>query len=301
MGAAVETLTEPRTRRHAFGAMGTTVALIAPAHVGDQALDRALRLVAAEFEEQEQRFSRFRTTSELSTVNGSAGHPTSVTEPFAALVRTALDAAARTDGLFDPTVERAMVTAGYDRDFDDVIQAAREVLRPAAPTGRWREIVLRDGTIAMPEGVTLDLGGIAKGWTADRAAARIAALIPWAVIDAGGDLTATGDAPDGGLAIGIEHPIEVATEIMRVWLTSGALATSSIVRRSWGPGLHHLIDPRTGRPATTGVVQATVWAPTCAQAEVRAKEAMLLGEEVLERLPATLVLADGTVVTNMAG
>ena len=124
-------------------------------------------------------------------------------------------------------------------------------------------------------------------------------IVPWAVVDAGGDLRAVGDVPPDGLAIGVEHPSDASGEVLRLSLTEGALATSSIVRRSWGLNQHHLIDPRTGRPAVTDIVQATVWAPTCAEAEVHTKEALLLGGRVLDRLMATLVRRDGTVVTSM--
>ena len=85
-------------------------------------------LVECEFAEQEQRFSRFRADSELSEANRCQVHPTRVSAPFASLVERALRAAAETDGLFDPTVLPAMVAAGYDRSFEDIIMTAREVL-----------------------------------------------------------------------------------------------------------------------------------------------------------------------------
>jgi thiamine biosynthesis lipoprotein len=166
-------------------------------------------------------------------------------------------------------------------------------------TGRWREIVLDLDVLALPEGVALDLGGIAKGWTADRAARRASRLLPWGLVDAGGDIRTFGDVPAEGIEVGVEHPFDPQVEVLRLALTHGALATSSIVRRSWGPNLHHLIDPRTGRPATTDVVQASIWAETCTEAEVNAKVALLRGVPALGELAATLVLEDGSVVTSM--
>jgi thiamine biosynthesis lipoprotein len=296
----VDTMTEPQVRRHEFRAMGTTVALIAPIEpAAATTFLHAARLVERQFEAQEQRFSRFRADSELSQVNAGAGRSIVVSGPFAALVATALEAAEASGGLFDPTLWHAMVEAGYDRDFDELIVAAREVLHPAAPTGRWREIVLEADHLTLPVGVALDLGGIAKGWTADRAAMEMGSLLPWAVVDAGGDLRVAGHLPQDGLEIGIEHPLHEEIEVLRLRLNGGALATSSVVRRSWGPNLHHLIDPRTGRPSTTEVLQATVWADRCVDAEVRAKEALLSGPTALDHLSATLVLRDGAVVTNM--
>ncbi len=295
----MQTDTRSPVRRLTFAAMGTSVTLIAPETARPTDLDHALRMVEREFAEQEQRFSRFRDDSELSTVNRSETRPTRVSEPFAALVGRALRAAAETDGLFDPTVLPAMLAAGYDRTFEDVIVTAREVLRPAAPTGRWREIVLDLDVLTLPEGVALDLGGIAKGWTADNAARRASAVLPWGIVDAGGDMRAFGRVPSSGLEIGVEHPFDAHVEVLRLALTHGALATSSIVRRSWGPNLHHLIDPRTGRPASTDVVQASVWADSCVEAEVAAKVALLRGIPALDDVAATLVLEDGSVVTSM--
>ncbi len=295
----MQTDTRSPVRRRTFAAMGTSITLIAPDEARPNDLDHALRMVEHEFAEQEQRFSRFRDDSELSVVNRSEARPTCVSGPFAAVVARAVQAAADTDGLFDPTVLSAMVAAGYDRTFEDVIVTAREILRQAGPTGRWREIELEGDRLTLPHGVGLDLGGIAKGWTADAAARRASAVLPWGIVDAGGDMRAFGRVPPGGLEIGVEHPFDAQVEVLRLSLTHGALATSSIVRRSWGPNLHHLIDPRTGRPASTDVVQASVWADTCVEAEVEAKVALLRGVPALSALAATLVLEDGSVVTSM--
>jgi thiamine biosynthesis lipoprotein len=154
--------------------------------------------------------------------------------------------------------------------------------------------------IRLPASVRLDLGGIAKGWTADRAAEVAVDGLAWALVSAGGDLRLAGTPPDGGVDVGVEDPERPGAELFRLMLHRGALATSCIARRAWGPGLHHLIDPRTGAPAGGAVLQATVWAPTCVRAEVLAKQTLLEGGPALERLNAALLLSDGTVVTNLA-
>ncbi len=89
-------------------------------------------------------------------------------------------------------------------------------------------------------------------------------------------------------------------EAIRLRVASGALATTSVTVRSWGPGAHHVIDPRTSLPAMTEVVQATVWGRTCAEAEVWSKAALLAGPDILDRVEGCLVLASGEVVTNLA-
>lgn len=289
----------PSIRRHTFIAMGTRVSVMAPVLADRRNFGRVVGGVESCFREYEARFSRFRETSELSRVNAGSGSWTSVSEDFMSILQEALDGARRTEGLFDPTALPALMAAGYDRDFDDVIAGAREALRTRAPCGRWTDIQQDGDRIRLPRDVALDLGGIAKGWTVDVAVERTSELLPWVIVEAGGDLRLGGNAGVRGLDISIEDPYDPAVELLRLRLLEGSLATSSVTRRAWGLNLHHIINPRTGEPARTGVVQATSWAPTCSQAEIGSTWALLAGRSVLDRLPATLVLEDGTVVTNM--
>ena len=295
---------QPATERRSFRCMGTSVTLIAPVPECRQAwarFDEAFEIVRRTFVREDERFSRFRKRTEISLVNASAGTWTPVTAPFLKVVQLALEAARITDGLFDPTVLPALLAIGYDRDFDDLISGARLALHPPEPCGRWQEVETNEGQIRMPADVALDFGGIAKGWTVDKAARRVKRLLPWGLVDAGGDLRIIGRPPRGGLPIGVEDPLDPRGEILRLHMERGALATSSVTMRSWGPGMHHLIDPRTGRPADTGVLQATMWAPSCAAAEIGSKWALLGGDQILDRLPAILVHEDGSIVTNLAG
>ena len=281
-----------------FRAMGTRVRCIGPA--GSRAFESAVAAVRATFEREELRCSRFRGDSELTRVNACAGTWTTVSEAFAQLVRAALDGWARTGGRFDPTLLDALIAAGYDRDFDEIVAGARLQLRTDTRAGRAGDVELHGRRLRLPENVALDLGGIAKGWTVDRGAlAATSAGLPWALIDAGGDLRLIGEVPPNGLEIEVEDPEAPDSDIGRIVLREGALATSSVTRRSWGVGSHHLIDPATCAPSAGPVLQATVWAPTCAEAEISSKDALLLGEPYLDRGPAALVLRDGRVVTNL--
>jgi thiamine biosynthesis lipoprotein len=291
------------TTRVSFRSMGTMVTLIVPPPRSSSertAVARAAKVAERTFVREDNRFSRFRHATEISRVNARAGRWTRISPPFLELMLLSVEAARLTAGLFDPTVLPALLAAGYDRDFDDVIAGARLALHPPEACGRWADIEVRRNEVRIPPGTALDFGGIAKGWTVDRAARAIKGLVPWAVLDAGGDLLIVGRPPRGGVAIGVEDPDDPTGEVLRVNLEHGALATSSVRFRSWGPGLHHLIDPRTARPADTGIVQATVWAATCVAAEVGAKWALLEGEPVLERVAAVLVRGDGTVLSNLA-
>lgn len=100
-------------------------------------------------------------------------------------------------------------------------------------------------------------------------------------IDAGGDLFATGRQGDGTpWSVGVSDPQQPARNLAALTLDGQAIATSTIARRRWragGESRHHLIDQRTGRPATSGVASVTVSARTVTQAETLAKAALVLG------------------------
>jgi thiamine biosynthesis lipoprotein len=286
-----------------FRAMGTTVSLIGSVPGGSGGESRFALMADAVrdvFVRYDVMFSRFRADSELSRVNARAGRWTEVSRPFADLTAFALAGAAETGGLFDPTVLDALMAAGYDRDWAEMRREPASVQRPPPPGGGWWDVELEGQRVRLGKDVRLDLGGVAKGWTVDRAAESVAAAgLPWAVVSAGGDLRIVGRPPVGGLAVGVEDPADPSCHIAELRLDDGAMATSSVLTRSWGQGLHQIIDPRTSLPASTGVVQATVWAPTCAEAEIRSTWAMLAGPVVLDRIPGILVMDDGSIFLNL--
>lgn len=304
----------------AFRAMNTDVlaAVVASPRRRVEAA-AALREVERLFAEIETALSRFRPTSELSALNRAAGRPFRASPLLYTVVAEALAAARATDGLFDPTVLGALVAAGYDRSFELIEQ--RPASDPIAPSGAqpsasadcegrhssWRDIRLdpEGRTITLPAGLGLDLGGIGKGWTVDRAVERLRRFGSFA-IDAGGDLYAAGSPPGGtSWTVGVADPSAPGRDIAVLAIRNRAVATSTVARRRWvrdGTPGHHLIDPRTGRPAESGVLSVTVVAESVARAEVLAKVALLLGPEAGLRLldeasgaAGLLVLADGRV------
>jgi thiamine biosynthesis lipoprotein len=163
------------------------------------------------------------------------------------------------------------------------------------------------GLVFLPAGVALDLGGIAKGHTADRVAATLlAAGAASGMANLGGDVRVAGTSPDGeSWLVGIEDPHRPGRDLAVVALAEGAVATSSRTRRAWMRGgrlLHHLIDPATGAPAAGDVDAAVVVAGEAAWAEVLAKAALVAGSEegagLIRSFDATglLVLGGGEVV-----
>jgi thiamine biosynthesis lipoprotein len=237
--------------RRTFRAMGTEIELI-----GDGGFD----LAESEFHRLESIMTRFRDDSELSRLNRDGELDAS--PDLVRVVELALDARERTAGRFDPTVHDALVAAGYDRTFAELTDGKLGEGRRGGG-----DVDVSGERIVLGRGVRLDLGGIGKGYAAERAAELLALAGP-CLVNAGGDIAVRG----GAWRVGVED----AT----LELSSGGLATSGRDRRRWlrgGREQHHLIDPQTGRPAETELLRVTVVAGDAVEAEVQAKNVFLGG------------------------
>lgn len=227
-------------------------------------------------------FSRFLPDSELSRLNAKAGQRVRVSTLFEEVLGKALEFSARTGGLFDPTVLDALEDAGYDRTFEEIQEDARPLTPGAHPAASWRDIRMEAGMVRLPEGVRLDLGGVAKGWAADSAARRLASLGP-CLVDAGGDLVALGSPPgQPGWPIGVADPHRPHVDLAVLWLKDRGVATSGVDFRRWRRGgvvQHHIIDPRTRRPAKTDLLTVTVIAENVLEANLHALVALILGAQ----------------------
>ncbi len=236
---------------------------------------------AREFiEDLEDRWSRFRPNSEISRMNAVAGFPARVSATTLALVQRALEGARVTGGRYDPTVLGAVLRAGYDRSFE---QLTGDPPRASSHLGLGYgdiEIDPARSTVTLPWGVGFDPGGIGKGYAADLLVDELLARgAVGACANVGGDLRVAGSPQGESWVIDIDHPMG-GRPAATVSLRSGAVATSSRMRRTWGPKddrRHHLIDPSTGVPAKGNVASATVVAAEAWEAEVAAKAAFIAG------------------------
>ena len=289
-------------------ALGTT-AVVAVAEAS--ARDEAGSLLAAELDAIDQACSRFRDDSELARLNASPGRWLSVSSLFLGALEVALAAARTTNGLVDPTIGRALRVLGYDRDFASVAADGAPLRVRVERTPGWRAIDVDSAAhrVRVPPRVELDLGATAKAFAADRAARDIALATGVGVlVSLGGDCSIAGPPPAGGWTIRVtdrhDAPANGSGPGATIALESGGLATSGTSVRSWNRGgrrLHHLVDPRTSRPAAPVWRTATVAAPTCVDANVGSTAAIVLGVDArawlaARRLPARLVTQEGSVV-----
>jgi thiamine biosynthesis lipoprotein len=215
-------------------------------------------------EEMHRRLTRFEPESELSTFNRSAGAWIDVSAELEVLLRTSLWAYEASDGLVNVAVLRSLLAIGYTRTFSAGPTLATQQAAPAPALPEVLEV--RRGQARLRPGEGIDLGGIAKGWLADRLCERLG---PNSLANLGGDLFARGAGPEGaGWPVGVGG--------VTVMLEDMGAATSGTWRRRWGDA-HHLIDPRTGWPSRSPISQVSVVAASALEAEVQAKAVLLRG------------------------
>lgn len=298
-------------RDHSFDAFGTRVRVLVRATLPSPAPWLDVLRVQTLLQGMHRTLTRFDDDSELNLLNADSGEDLPVSTTLLRAVQAALWAGHLSDGLVDPTVIGDLESAGYATSRAGLEPAPLVEALTAAPPRRaaaprrpadWQriEVDADRGTIRLPPGVRLDLGGSAKGLAVDLAAHLLSGSATYAV-DAGGDIR-IGGADTTPRTVNIAHPLD--DEIAHSFtLSAGAVATSGLRTRVWRDEhgfSHHLIDPSRGAPAWTGVIQATALAPTALEAETLAKTALLrgpdAGREVLTRHGGALILDDGRPV-----
>ena len=294
--------------RETVGAvMGTTAHVVA---LGAGDIEGALD----ELRGLEALWSRFIETSELSRLGRLDGAPAVVSPHTALLIEMSERARELTGGLFDATLLDALESAGYDRTFEllepvadlDGGSAIGAAVMPEGPprvdpTRRPSiEADPRTGLVRLPRGVRIDPGGIGKGLAADLVAGWLVDRgASGALVSVGGDLRVGGTPPANGWEIELDHHVVTPA---RINLRSGAVATSTRLRRRWRTvdgTAHHIIDPRTGRPSSGPVVAVSVVAAEAWRAEAIAT-AVLIGHLTagFDELAPALLTGAGALVTT---
>ena len=241
--------------------------------------------------QSEQRFTRFSESSELAELNRSAGVWFQASAEMFQVIHEAHRLAIETEGIFNPAILPALKQAGYDHSMEEIRNGVvRDVTQRVVEKQDFRRVQLDAAThsILLPEGMQVDLGGIAKGWIAEQAAELLAKVTEACAVSAGGDMFLI-NLPQGETdwEIGLENPLEPEQDLAILHVKPGAVATSSITKRQWrqnGKLQHHLIDPRSGAPAQSEWLSATVWAQTAAEAEVYAKVLLIAGSQEADSL-----------------
>jgi thiamine biosynthesis lipoprotein len=256
--------------------------------------------VVDEFEQSEQAMSRFRDASELIELNRAAGtgREVPVGRRLARAIAVADRARRQSGGRFEPRVIGDLDRLGY--------RGAPMASTTAGPTGMFGEravawdggsrIADRGGRGLFRIDWPIDLGGIGKGLALRWAAGRLDRReIRSYLLEAGGDLVARGQPPDGGgWRIGIEDPTDAHSSLAVISATDTAMTTSSVGVNSWvvdGRPVHHLLDPTTGQPGGRGLLAVTVATTDPAWSEVWSKTLFLAGRDGIAVLAQSQGLA----------
>ena len=272
-----------------FHAMGTEMSILFQANPSVVGQERLMLERAAGFITScEKRLSRFDAESELSFLNDHPGRPVRVSAMLFDLLTRAEEYWRISEGCFHPGILPALESAGYDHDFQSLTAGGAVMLEqfpqpPVDHVGFQLDPFLR--TVLLKTGVRLDLGGIAKGWCADRTAEWLGKYGD-VLVDAGGDIRTVGrkrwrvgvQLPGSALGLREKHPFLQRS----LRLENSAVATSSVWKRRWlkgGRTMHHLINPKKGTPVDSGIAQATVVAESAEAAEVWAKTIIVAGDE----------------------
>ncbi|HMD90467.1 MAG TPA: FAD:protein FMN transferase, partial [Anaerolineaceae bacterium] len=268
--------------------------------------------------EWEQALSRFRPVSELNRLNHSAGSEFQASPILWEVLNVALENADWSAGLVVPTILKSLEEAGYISSFDPSLPGAEYSRQTTATfaadeawkTGQtgWGDIRLDQSrlTITIPAAMKLDLGGVAKGWAAAQAMQRLRKFGP-VLVNAGGDIAISGLDRDGdSWVVSIEDPLQFQESLGELSLGKCGVATSGIDYRRWlqnGAVKHHIIDPRTGEPAQTDLMTASILAPDIIRAEAAAKAVLILGSQAGQdwlkerpQLAGLLALQDGSLI-----
>ncbi|MBL7076377.1 MAG: FAD:protein FMN transferase [Kiritimatiellae bacterium] len=290
-------------RQRNLGVMGTSLRLVV---IGEDAaeLDRAIEAAIAEIQRVEDLMTDWRP-SPLTRLNAQAGRPATVPRELAAIIGRSIAVCTLTSGAFDPT----FASVGTLWDFkakppkipdEPTIQAAL-----AFVGGDRVTVDAAANSVRLPAGTLLGLGGIAKGYGVDRAMSVLQEHgVQHAMVDAGGDMKLLGLRHGQPWEVAVKHPRERERALAALKLSNVSIVTSGDYERFTdheGQRYHHILDPRTGRPAT-GAMSATVVAPSAELGDALATSLCVLGPveglqliEKQKRVEAVVVGMDGVV------
>ena len=219
-------------------------------------------------------FDLYDEKSDIARINAAAGEAVRVHADTVDLLLAAKTYCEQADGLFDVTI--GAVSTLWD--FTEGVRPTPEAIADALPHVDWRCIEIDEETLTVrladPQ-AKLDLGGIAKGYVADRLCdlLRDETSATGAVLSLGGNIAFFGEKPDGGTwDAGIRDPNDPGgdTTVGTAHVAGGSLVTSGLYERTFeldGVTYWHILDPRTGMPVQTDVTSATVLSPSSTAAD----------------------------------
>ncbi|MGN1020107.1 MAG: FAD:protein FMN transferase [Aristaeellaceae bacterium] len=255
----------------------------------------------------ERLLSRTVPSSDVDRINRAGGETVQVDPETWTILKRATEISRLTEGAFSVTIAPLSTLWDFTGDPPRMPDDAQRL--SALPLVDDSRLQLgEDHTVTLPAGMSIDLGGIAKGYIADQLAGLVRGKVTGATLNFGGNVYALGNAPGAeGFNIGIAHPQSPSQAIAAIRVLDRSVVTSGTYQRCFeqdGRVYHHILDPRTGLPAETGLVSASIVAESSMTADALATACIVLGEEralaLLEALgcDGLLIREDMTIVTT---
>ncbi len=258
--------------------------------------------------EYEALWSRTVPSSDVAKLNSANGTPIAVQAQTYALLKSAQQYTALTDGAFDITT--ASLTDLWKASEQADVLPDEAALAAACQTVGGDKITFQEQTVSLANGTSIDPGGIAKGAIADRVAERLReGGCTSAILDFGGNIVALGAKPNGEpFQIGIADPRDSEQLIATVAVRDRAVVTSGSYERGYtiaGHRYSHILDPQTGYPVQNDLLSVTIITSSAMQADALSTACFVMGYETAQTLIASLdgveavfVKADGTVIAT---
>lgn len=245
-------------------------------------------------------FDRNNPDSDIYRINSSEGQKCEINEPTAALLDLSLHYAELSEGQFDISCGR--VTALWDFSAENPTVPDAEALAEALSTVGWQSVELDGCSVRVPEGTSLDAGGIAKGFIADRITDYLRENgAESAVINLGGNVSVLGSKSGQPFSVGIRSPFDPEGYAGILSVSDCSVVTAGSYQRFFeedGVLYHHILDLSTGKPADTGLASVTVIAPDSADADALATVSFLKGVEEGIAFIDSLPFAEAIFITD---
>lgn len=267
-----------------FTAMDTAMAITVYAHDQSEASENLARCNEI-VRELDKALSPTEDGSWIARLNAAEGEPLDAPSDVRELVVQAQETAEATDGAFDPTVYPLTSAWGFTNGAHRTPSDAEIEAALARVSFHAVHVDAASGAISLEEGAQLDVGGIAKGFAADRIADELRERnVSGALIDLGGNVTVLGAKPDNTpWTVGIADPLDPASLAGTLRLAEATISTSGDYQRFFiddeGIRRHHLIDPKTGYPAESGLSSVSVVARSGARADALSTALFVLGAD----------------------
>ena len=248
-------------------------------------------------EKYEALFSYTKEGSDIWKINHADGQSVRVSQETINVLKAALEISRLSDGAFDITVASCSTLWDFE---NGVIPNAKDLAKAVAKTD-YQAIEIDNTYVRLKKGMQLDLGGVGKGYIADRLCDFFRNEGVCAIVNLGGDIAVSGENPQGGLwKIGIRD-IQDSNALACTLTTSLPTVTSGTYERGFtkdGIRYHHILDPKTGYPAQSGVASVTVVAQTATEADALSTACLVMGIDDGLKLIDNFQGAEAVFITN---